>query len=181
MYLKHLNGLWLIMVSLLSTSLQAQISISGNTPVEIKINCDEKSDLKAPKFTSTCEGELKISYDDRTFSGGCLGTIERTWTATDDCGNEFSYAQYIQQIDKKAPSLSSYPENISVSANAIPEIPVITAQDNCDKNIQVEFSESSEKNASDETTRIIRKWSAKDACGNIESHEQTISILSENP
>ena len=76
------------------------------------------------------------------FEPQCENTIIRTWIAYDDCGNGTSITQTINIMDTTAPELSECPSDVDVDCNAIPDVPVITATDNCvSGDIDVTFSE----------------------------------------
>lgn len=79
-----------------------------------------------PVATSTCPGAVTVTYQDVALPGGaCLATrfyglLERTWTATDACGNTASCTQTIDvvrqswNLDIKP---TSCPNPIQVSSN----------------------------------------------------------------
>lgn len=171
-----LNALWLIMVSLLVNNANSQITLDPNNTVEITIMCDELADLPPPVFKTACEGETTITFEDKTYSGGCLGTIERIWLIRDNCNNTGSFQQFIRLSDKKAPTLSEYPNSISVDIDKIPVSPTITAKDNCTKNVAVIFKEEKTLDKKGDLDWITRTWTAEDSCGNRNSHTQTIKI-----
>jgi hypothetical protein len=171
-----LNALWLIMVSLLANNATSQITLDPGNLVETTIMCDELADIPVPTYKTNCEGEATITFEDKTYSGGCLGTIERIWLIRDNCNNSASFQQFIHLQDNKAPSLSAYPESVSVSFDNIPEVPVIIAKDNCSKNVKVVFTEEEFMDKKGDLDYINRKWYAEDSCGNRNSHTQTIVI-----
>ena len=175
------NVAWLIIVSLFSTKANSQLSLDPNNNVEIKINCDQLNDLLPPITISTCLGEIKSSFEDKLYSGGCYGTIERIWTLRDECGGIITFQQFIHLEDSNAPVFSEYPKDISVNKSKIPSVENITASDNCDKNITVEFNETQNFNNKNQLISILRSWSTKDKCGNISSHSQLIKIVNQQP
>jgi hypothetical protein len=63
------------------------------------------------------------------------GTITRTWTATDNCGNTATATQTITVIDNTAPIFANVPTNVTVDCGAIPSAATVTATDNCDPTI----------------------------------------------
>ena len=171
-----LNALWLIMVSLLVNNATGQITLDPSNPVETTIMCDELEGLPAPIFETSCEGETTITFEDKTYSGGCLGTIERIWLISDNCNNTESFQQFIRLNDNKAPSLSAYPESITVTLDNIPVAPTITANDNCSKKVAVIFKEEKTLDKRGDLDWITRTWTAEDSCGNLNTHSQTIHI-----
>jgi hypothetical protein len=172
-----LNVAWLIMVTLFTNNLKSQITLDPNNTVELKINCDEFEEINPPMASSTCDGKLEYNFEDKVYSGGCLGTIERIWTISDNCNNSSQFQQFIKLTDTLAPELSSYPANISVSQNAIPEIPTIVAEDNCSQNLNVSFSENQILDSDGNLDKIERTWSVSDKCGNEKTHSQIITII----
>ena len=179
MYTKHLNVAWLIMVTLLTGTINAQILVSSENPVELTISCDESQNSSRPMATSSCEGDLKYEYNAVLFSGGCYGTIERTWSISDPCGNNAEFKQFIKRKDKTAPELDHYPEDVTVSLSNIPEIENVKVIDHCDEKPGLKFSEIEKKDSEGNLILITRKWEFFDACGNKNTHEQKITIAAE--
>ena len=73
-----------------------------NPPANTTAECD---DVPAPldiEVSDNC-GSVDVDYDEILFSGGCEGTLERTWIITDECGNSNIHIQYINLIDTTAP------------------------------------------------------------------------------
>ena len=62
--------------------------------------------LGMPTATDNCDGDVDIAYDGETrIDGVCADTytLERTWTATDNCGNSTSVTQTIEVQDTTDP------------------------------------------------------------------------------
>ena len=85
-----------------------------------------------------------------------------------------SVSQTITFIDREAPVLMGVPANMTADCDNIPTPPVVSATDDCDTNPQVDFDESQVQNGCDVT--ITRTWTATDACGNVSSASQVISV-----
>ena len=81
---------------------------------------------------------------------------------------------FIDLTDDTNPTLSATPNNRTVDCQNIPNIPNITASDNCDANVQVQFSETDNTNEGCGT--IERRWIAEDDCGNVTQHIQLITV-----
>ncbi len=128
-------------------------------------------DVPAPdvEFSSTC-GKVNVEVSEKMASGGCLGNLIRTYTATDECGNTATAEQYLSLQDKKGPELFGVPADETVDADAIPHAPVVAAQDLGDKAVKVQLSETKKGN------QLIRTWTAEDKCGNVSEASQTITI-----
>ena len=149
-----------------------------NTPVQITVSCDQLP-LDPITATDNCSSEnVIVTYTESEFSGGCLPTIERVYTATDACGNASTFTQYITVVDNVAPTISGIDMFVSLSCgSAIPsDQPTIT--DNCSE-VEIDFSEVSQGSACNQT--ITRVWTATDVCGNSETFTQIIQISDETP
>jgi hypothetical protein len=64
--------------------------------------------------TDACSS-VSISYTDEIVEAGCPGIINRTYTATDGCGNTAEVSQTIYLIDEGEPEFTVFPVNVQVS------------------------------------------------------------------
>ena len=62
--------------------------------------------------------DVTYTVESMCMSGGCLWTIMRIWTATDDCGNSTTVEQYLMLADTTAPEVTA-PADYTVSADAM--------------------------------------------------------------
>jgi hypothetical protein len=148
----------------------AQISVS-EYPMKITVNIDELEFLPPLGAISTC-GSVVASFTDQLFSGGCLGTLSRTYTFTDECGNTATAMQFILLEDTVAPVFSTAVEDLSVatSQSAVPATPEVTAIDNSKNEVKVTFHQFNNGGT------ITRTWTAEDDCGNVEVMRQVITF-----
>jgi hypothetical protein len=87
-----------------------------------------------------CDGAIDVAFEETESNPGssCGNVITRTWTATDECGNEVSYTQTITVDDTTAP-VNVVPEggNLGCNPETLPTIESVTsgvsATDNCDR------------------------------------------------
>ncbi|MFZ6051114.1 HYR-like domain-containing protein [Halocola ammonii] len=164
-----------------TTTVEQQITVIDTTapevisaPADITIECDEAEPTDEPVFTDNCDEELEVVAASSISELECGYQIEKTWTATDNCGNETTVSQLITVIDETAPTLIGVPENATVECEQVPAAAEVTANDNCDDQIEVTFTESIEEL---ECGYIInRTWSASDDCGNIVEATQIITV-----
>ena len=100
------------------------------------------------------------------------------WTATDVCGNESQCEQTINVIDNTPPQILNVPANESAACGNIPAPPTgaVTATDNCDNNVNLVLTEETVPGACSNGFNLIRTWTATDACGNVSTATQTISV-----
>nr|MDQ3017556.1 hypothetical protein [Bacteroidota bacterium] len=138
----------------------------------------------AASATDNCTpaGSLVISFSDNN-SGliGCNGTgiLKRTWSATDLCGNVSTCIQDIWIIDDTDPVIVCSPNiEISCSDSTDPSFTgQATATDNCTSNVTIDYVDIAQLTGCNATGFILRTWAAHDACGNVETCMQLISIV----
>ncbi|MFZ6053123.1 HYR-like domain-containing protein [Halocola ammonii] len=155
------------------TDTTAPIVVSA--PEDVTIECDQPEPTDQPVFSDNCDIELELTAISSISAGDCGYQIQKTWSATDDCGNSTSVSQTITVVDTTAPVLSEMPENLTVECDE--EIPsyTITATDNCTDTVEVFMAEGLE--VLDCGYTLTRTWSAADDCGNTASHTQVITVV----
>ena len=158
-------------------------------------------DNVAPELTVpagfTVECDVEIVYDDATATDACADpvitvevdtipgfnacpntfTIQRTFTATDDCGNVSSAQQIIEVQDTTEPTLSV---PASYSAECSDPHPMANAvfSDNCPG---AELVVVTDTIPGDLFYVVRREFTAVDACGNSSSGIQTITVSDNEP
>src|SRR5690554_6774661 len=128
-------------------------------------------------WTDNCDGSGSVVGSDSVLSGdACGGTITRTWSYTDACGNPATASQTITVQDTTNPVFETAPADITVEC--IDDVPAMTNlgwTDNCDGSGSVAGSDSVLSGDACGGT-ITRTWSYTDACGNPATATQTITI-----
>ena len=130
-------------------------------------------------WTDNCDGAGSVAGVDGALVGGpCGGTITRTWTYTDACGNTATETQTIT-IDDTTPPTASNPPNINLVQGAPipgPDPLVVTDEaDNCDPTPTVTWiSDVTDGLNCPET--ITRTYEIEDDCGNTIQVVQLIVI-----
>ncbi len=112
----------------------------------------------------------------------CPETITRTYRATDACGNSATCTQQIVVHDTTAPVVTC-PAPVSVQCLAdvpAPNLALVSVTDNCDPN-PVKAWVSDQLGTTTCPKTITRTYKATDACGNIGSCTQTITIDDTTP
>ncbi|MFM9983624.1 MAG: MopE-related protein [Flavobacteriales bacterium] len=136
-------------------------------PEDITISCEDEIPLIFPEADDNCDGEVLISWVESITEGACTGTytIERVFTAEDDCGNSASIIHVINVVDITAPTLVFDPE-IVVSEPGIYAIPV----DNCSSaTVEIIANETYDTPLGLQSTVTYR---VADDCGNYIYSEQ---------
>jgi gliding motility-associated-like protein len=164
------------------TVIDTQVPLFAPTPADITINCS--SGLLAGNvltWTDNCDGTGAVLPTDGPLVGGtCGGTITRTWTYTDACGNNATVVQTITVNDTQAPVLDPSPANVTVECiGDVPPMIDLGWTDNCDGAGMITGADVSDGLSCPET--ITRTWSYTDACGNTTTTSQTIVVDDTTP
>ncbi|MDG2247180.1 MAG: hypothetical protein P8L71_12575, partial [Flavobacteriales bacterium] len=147
-------------------------------PADVTVECTESldpSNTGEATATDDCSTPM-ISYVDGPMMGECPATFERTWTATDACGNSISCVQVITVDDTEAPEIEC-PADYIVNCDNGSSDPEFagepTVEDNCSE-FEVTYVDGP---ATDDCPAVfVRTWTATDACGNASSCTQNITI-----
>ena len=106
-------------------------------------------------------------------------TISRTWIVSDCAGNETSHTQVITVEDTVAPTVNeALPADATVSCDNVPDAETLTASDNCDASVTVNFSEviTGQDDSCPSEYTISQTWSVSDCAGNETTHTQVITV-----
>ncbi len=153
-------------------------SFNETLPADLAVECDAVPTAEILTASDNC-GTAEVSYEEVITNGACVGDyiIERTWTATDACGNDAVHTQIITVQDNTPPTvLTDFEANVSVTCDNIPEVPSLVFEDSCSSNIDVSFTEESTQTSTSEDYIITRTWSVIDDCGNEALFTQEISV-----
>ncbi|TPV31395.1 HYR domain-containing protein, partial [Paucihalobacter ruber] len=146
-------------------------------PADTTVECDAIPALPTVTATDNCDTTLSVDFTEisNTVVDG-VGTIVRQWSITDNGGNTTTETQTISVVDSTAPALIGVPADITVECDAIPALPTVTATDNCDTTLSVDFTETS-NTVVDGVGTIVRQWSITDNAGNTTTETQTINVV----
>jgi len=154
--------------------------VFSNVPVDETLPCED--DLPAcatPDVTDNSGEQLAPDHVQTRIDGSCDNdySIVRTWTAEDAQGNVGTASQTVTFVDIVAPTLVNIPASpATAECDVIPDPPVVDAQDACDKQVQIDYSEALESQTSVHSFVVTRTWTATDACGNTASETATLTI-----
>jgi hypothetical protein len=120
---------------------------------------------------------VTITSSDETNLDNCgLGTIKRTWTATDCSGNASSCVQIITIYDDTPPELT-IPRDETVECDNVPAVGQASAIDYCNGQVGVAYlgEERIDGDCINNYT-LIRTWTTSDCAGNATTLSQTITV-----
>jgi hypothetical protein len=136
---------------------------------EISCDIDALADLPTISATSPA-GKVSIAYTENIYSGGCLGTLVRTFTYTDPAGAAAEAQQIVHITDRMPPRLLGEAPNITTTADMVPEPAQFAAVDNSGEPYDVIYKEVKQDK------RITRLWTCTDSCGNVARKTQIITL-----
>ncbi|MBX7052937.1 MAG: hypothetical protein K1X54_12935, partial [Flavobacteriales bacterium] len=143
-------------------------------PGEITVSCSALNGIAPPNVVDDCSGTVMTTFTDVVVGSGCQYIINRTYTATDLCGNAATATQIIHVVDETAPVMSGVPFGTFVNCANIPPVANVTANDNCSGSIPVQFSQQTIGSGCN--YQIVRTWTATDNCGNTTVRTQYIYV-----
>jgi gliding motility-associated-like protein len=163
--------------------------------INITADCDAIPPPPSPTFTDNCTAVLDIDYiETNTNNNNTVDyIITRTWTVTDNCGNQDVFNQTVNVIitnclvsqcnscgivDDTIPPTASNPvdTNIDCSENIPAPDPaiVIDEADNCVPPVVAFVSEVVNITC---TAKVVRTYSVTDECGNVIYVTHTINVI----
>jgi hypothetical protein len=129
-------------------------------------------------------GTVTVMWEDElTENATCAGAVyNRTYTATDACGNSASATQTVIIVDTTNPTWNEgfYTELVSCEdateamMNDAGHLPLYEAMDNCDENL--DYAVSAVLTSGGCIGAWHRTWTATDDCGNSSQFEQTVMM-----
>lgn len=158
----------LLVLSCLCIYSSAQIKIQSYQH-EISCDIDDLADLPTISASSP-SGKVSINYSENIYSGGCLGTLVRTFSYTDPAGGTAEAQQIVHITDRTPPRLLGEAPNITTTPDMIPEPAQFASVDNSGETFDVLFKEVKQEK------RITRVWTCTDSCGNVSRKTQIITL-----
>ena len=160
-----------------------------NAPGDVTIECDESTDpsntgdLTASTGCTTPNNNVTITYADNITAGSCANsyTLERTWTATDNCGDTETHVQTITVEDNTAPVVTcgSSTDNINTNGGtaSLPDyISTSAISDNCSANVDMTITQNPSAGTSLTAGTYSVDVTAVDECGNTSSCTVTVTV-----
>lgn len=135
-------------------------------PADVSVDCTEIPDAIMLTATDICDPDVAVIFDEVMVNNGCPYTITRTWTATDDCGNQSEETQVITVNDTIAPVFGEFDLIINVPCDGLDDL-TIDVTDNCDVDLEITIEDLQFSGSVGGCTGTIERfWTATDECGN---------------
>ncbi|WP_425658324.1 gliding motility-associated C-terminal domain-containing protein [Tenacibaculum ascidiaceicola] len=155
----------------------------GELPTDVTVSCDAVPAAVVLTATDNCDTSVTVNYSEE-FTGqddecASVYAITRTWEVQDCAGNTTSHTQVVTIEDTTAPEfVEELPTDVTVSCDAVPAAVVLTATDNCDTSVTVNYSEefTGQDDECASVYAITRTWEVQDCAGNTTSHTQVVTI-----
>ncbi len=150
-------------------------------PADVQISCGYVTASPAitgfPQVSDQCTA-VSYTYVDGPPTGTCPEVFERTWIATDFCGNTAQCVQTIALYDNMLPWITCPGDAVvNCGEDTSPEtLGMATAVDFCN-DLSIAYVDAPIPGSCPEA--ISRIWTATDACGNARSCTQTITYAGE--
>jgi hypothetical protein len=157
-------------------------------PADVVVECsdDHSSDaLGKATATDNCDPNPIITEADFRIDGFCTDywTIERTWTATDDCGNTQTCLQTITVEDTTPPVANCQDVTIYLdefgNVTLDPELVNDGSNDNCDQDVTLSVLPNMFTCANVGPNLVV--LTVEDNCGNSTTCEATVTVLDTVP
>ena len=158
-------------------------------PADVTIECDEDTspantgDVTDQMDNCSAPADIVVAFtdvEDLTGCGGYTGTITRTWTATDECGNVTTQVQVITIEDTTGPDAVC--QNITVELDENGEVTISANQinngstDNCAAQSALTLSLSKSSFTCADIGENIVTLTVTDPCGNIGTCVATVTV-----
>ncbi|MBK6932233.1 MAG: hypothetical protein IPH12_15770, partial [Saprospirales bacterium] len=167
------------------TVIDTKAPVFAAVPANVTVSCEAVPAVGVPVATDNCDAGVSINFDGETrIDGACQDsyTLQRKWTASDNCGNTVSTVQIITVQDNLPPAFTLVPPSLTSSCAAVPPVGIPTATDNCDTNVSITFDGETRTNgACQDSYTLRRQWTASDNCGNTLSALQIITVQDNTP
>ena len=160
--------------------IDTQAPVLEGVPTDIIADCDEIPGTPNPgdvTATDNCDNNVDLVFEETIEDTDCGQIITRTWTATDECGNSIAAEQIITVGDVSAPVIVDVPVDATVECDNIPTAADLVAEDDCDSDMPVLFSDVIDPGSCPNEFTITRTWTATDDCGNEATASQILYVV----
>ena len=180
-----------------TTSAQQTITVVDNTAptfvplADLTLDCSDPLPTNLPEASDNCS-DVSITVESETIPGDCPQSyrLVRTFTATDECGNQSTSVQKVDVVDETAPVVLSGwngcedPATCAISINGLAgeTLPAadLVLSDDCDAQ-PTYASTDAVLSTSAALEVILREYIVSDACGNTLTLQEQFNVTVANP
>ncbi|MCO4820793.1 MAG: gliding motility-associated C-terminal domain-containing protein [Flavobacteriaceae bacterium] len=150
-------------------------------PSDDTVECDNVPAAATLTASDNCDASISVVFTETTSgdTDACPSeyTITRTWSITDCAGNTDSHIQTITVEDNTAPTFNETPlGDVTEECDAVTPALTLTATDNCDSNVVVNFNEQRTDGSCPSNYTLVRTWTVSDCAGNTTTHTQNVTV-----
>lgn len=145
-------------------------------PLGLSLSCNDPIDYEMALAIDGCLGDVNMEVDTDTIPGSCPNnyTIQRTFTATDNCFNESTALQLIVVNDLTPPTIIA--EDETFDCMSFESITPPLYNDNCDPNPVLESVIDTTNQVATGMYTIECFYTVTDACGNSNTAERVVTV-----
>ena len=147
--------------------------VFSSIPDDTTIDCNEDPAFVEPEVYDDCDDDVHITEETKMVEVNCKFKYQRTWTATDDCGNSSRVIQSIYFSDEDPPEILELLPVLGEHCGEF-EIQYPVVSDHCDGT--PEIYASIDTIYSDLFIDLKINWTVMDDCGNEAHAYQAVTL-----
>ena len=152
--------------------------IVTSIPTSLYLATQDSLPVYTIETTDNCASGVTVTYEQEVITGTCSSNSEiiRYWLATDSCGNVSELIQHVYLQDTTAPIFTTSVAAVVYSdCEQMASIPEVLATDDSNT-VTITYEETQEAGDCSSQSKIFRRWTATDACGNVAFLEQEVLL-----
>ncbi|MCD8518242.1 MAG: gliding motility-associated C-terminal domain-containing protein [Flavobacterium sp.] len=152
--------------------------IVTSIPTSLYLATQDSLPVYTIETTDNCASGVTVTYEQEEIAGTCSSNSEiiRYWLATDSCGNVSELIQHVYLQDTTAPIFTTSVAAVVYSdCEQMASIPEVLATDDSNT-VTITYEETQEAGDCSSQSKIFRRWTATDACGNVAFLEQEVLL-----
>lgn len=147
-------------------------------PSTLNLSVQDVLPVYTIEATDNCSTGVTISYNQEVNTGTCSSNSEiiRYWLATDSCGNVSELTQHVFVQDTTVPTFTTSIDALIYSdCEQMASVPEVVATDDSNT-VSITYEETQVAGDCSSQSKVFRKWTATDACGNVSILEQEVVL-----
>lgn len=147
-------------------------------PSTLNLSVQDVLPVYTIEATDNCSTGVTISYNQEVITGTCSSNSEiiRYWLATDSCGNVSELTQHVFVQDTTVPTFTTSIDALIYSdCEQMASVPEVVATDDSNT-VSITYEETQVAGDCSSQSKVFRKWTASDACGNVSILEQEVVL-----